>query len=174
MTSNLAATSHGHRTARPTLRTGIGRKGIGIAFACWLATACTSGPYAAELLAEGGAKLNPTFDDKPSAVNIRILPLKDKEAFANASLQDLRSDPPNLAAGTWVPPHKDEVVYVGQKNWIEIEVKPEVRYFGVYGLFNDESGTPRQVISTDELAGKKLVFDGFNITLIERGAGDSK
>ncbi|MBP8300985.1 MAG: type VI secretion system lipoprotein TssJ [Planctomycetes bacterium] len=169
MTRNLAMAPTGSHTPRPTLRTGLG-----ITFACWIATACASGPYAAELLAEGGPKLNPTFDDKPSAVNIRILPLKDKEAFDNATLADLRSDPPNLAAGTWVPPHKDTIVYVGQKNWIEVEVKPEVRFFGIYGLFNDDSGTPRAVIGVDELAGKKLVLDGFQITLTERGTGDSK
>jgi type VI secretion system VasD/TssJ family lipoprotein len=174
MTTKPGPTTPGPTTPGPIAPTRTCKPAIGLMLTCWLAGACASGPYAAELLAEGGAKLNPTFDDKPSAVNIRILPLKDKEAFTNASIQDLRSDPPNLAPGTWAPPHKDEIVYVGQKNWIEVEVKPDVRFFGVYGLFNDETGNQRQIVSVDELAGKKLVLDGFNITLTERGPGDSK
>jgi type VI secretion system VasD/TssJ family lipoprotein len=136
--------------------------------------ACASGPYQAELLATGGEKLNPTLDDKPSAVNIRIVQMMDRQAFENASDDDLREDPPKLALGTWVAPHKDEVVYVGQKNWIQIEIKPNVRFLGVLGIFNEGGPQQRQLIDVAELGAKKLAFDGYAVELVARAEGDRK
>jgi type VI secretion system VasD/TssJ family lipoprotein len=139
-----------------------------------LVAGCASGPYQAELLATGGAKLNPTLDDKPSAVNIRIVQMVDRQAFENASDDDLREDPPKLAQGTWVAPHKDDVVYVGQKNWIQVEIKPNVRFLGVLGIFNEGGAQQRQLLDVGELGAKKLVFDGYAIELMPRSAEDSK
>lgn len=139
-----------------------------------LPTACASGPYQAEVLAVGAAKLNPTFDQKPSAVNIRLVALQDKDAFLNASDADLRADPPKLPSGTWTPPHKDDVVYVDQKCWIDFEIKPGVRYVGVVGMFNEEHPNQRLLLEVGELKKKKLVFADFAVALADRESGDRK
>ena len=139
-----------------------------------LAAACASGPYTAEMLAEGGAQLNPTFDKQPSAVNVRVFRLIDRAAFDNANEADLRAEKPVLTAGAWVAPHGEHVVYVGQKSWIPVEIKPEVKFVGVFGLFNEDTGTHRRVLTIDELKAQKLVFDGFQIAVEPRGKGDTK
>lgn len=138
------------------------------------AAGCASGPWTAELLAVGGAGLNPTFDGKASAVNIRIVPLVDKAAFDNASDDDLRADPPKLPQGTWTPPHTEAVVYVGQRNRIAVEIKPGVRFVGVFGMFNEETGTRRQVLAVDDLDDRKLVFDAFSVQAAPRAKEDAK
>lgn len=145
-----------------------------LAVGCLLAAACASGPYQAELLAVGAERLNPSFDQKPSAVNVRLVPLIDKDAFLNASDEDLRADPPKLPAGTWTPPHKDDVVYVGQKCWIELEIKPNVRYVGVIGTFQESHPNQRQLLEVGDLKKKKLMFADFGIEVATRESGDRK
>ncbi|HEX5053722.1 MAG TPA: type VI secretion system lipoprotein TssJ [Planctomycetota bacterium] len=140
-----------------------------------LATACASGPYTAEVLAIGGKQLNPTFDKQPSAVNVRLFPLIDEAVFVQASDADLMQSPdPKLGQGTWVPPYKDVVVYVGQRDRIKIEIKPQVRFLGVLGLFNEDTGARRLVIDVKQLAEKKLVFDGFDVKAEPLTAEDTK
>ena len=138
------------------------------------ASACASGPRRVELLAEGGAGLNPTFDGKPSAVNVRLFALLDRAAFDNASEQDLEQSPPQLTPTAWKPPHQEAVVYVGQKSWIELELAPEVRFVGVFGLFNEFTGDHKLVVPVEQAADEKLVLDGSAIKLAPRGEGDRR
>lgn len=137
-----------------------------------LGTACASGPYTARLLTQGGPRLNPTFDDEPSAVNIRVLPLIDREAFDNAENDELEAEEPKLPANAWEPPHKEAVVYVGKQAMVEVTVKPKVKFLGIYGIFNEATGENRLVVSVDDIADKKLVFDNFAIQLQDRQEGD--
>lgn len=136
--------------------------------------ACATGPRTVEVLAQGAAKLNPTFDGQPSAVNVRLFPLVAKEAFENATDQDLQADPPKLETTSWVAPHKEAVVYVGQRNWVPLELQPQVRFVGVLGLFNESTGTHRVVVEASKLASEKLVFEQFSIGLQPRAAEDRK
>lgn len=140
-----------------------------------LGTACKSGPYQATLLVQGSEQLNPTFDGTPSAVGIRIIPLIDRAAFDAAKDEDLLATPqPNLAAQTWVPPHVETDVYIGQRRRVEIEIKPDVRFLGVIGLFNEQAGEHRRVLDVNEIGAKKLFFDGFSFDVQPRVAADDK
>lgn len=120
---------------------------------------CTSGPYASNLMVVGGEDLNKTFNDKPSAVNIRILQLKKKDVFESATDAELRS--PKLKDATWLESYSEAKVRVGKTREIEITIQPEVLFLGIVGLFNEKEGNWRAVIDIDTLSSDKLVFDKY-------------
>lgn len=142
------------------------------AVAALLLAGCASGPYTTKILMQGSEQLNPTFDGASSAVNVRLFPIVDAAGFENASDDDLLQDPPKLPASSWLEPHVETVVYVGQSQALEIEIKPTVRFIGVLGLFNEEQGDHRALLSVDDIDDSKLVFDGFRFTIEPRGEGD--
>jgi type VI secretion system VasD/TssJ family lipoprotein len=134
--------------------------------------ACAGGPYTTALMVEGSAQLNPTFDGAPSAVNIRVFPLIDRDAFANADAEALLATPPQLPQGTWVAPHKEASVYVGKRATIDVEIKPGVRFLGVLALFNEDTGQSRQVLEVGAIDEFTLVFDRFTCVTRPREDGD--
>jgi len=122
-------------------------------------TSCTSGPYATNLMVVGGEDLNKTFNDKPSAVNLRILQLKKKDVFESATDAELRS--PKLKEATWHESYSEAKVRVGKTREIEITIQPEVLFLGIVGLFNEKEGNWRAVIDVGSLSSDKLVFDKY-------------
>ena len=113
--------------------------------------------------------LQPGQNGKSSAENLKEV---SDDAGDDASDDDLLQDPPKLPASSWLEPHVETVVYVGQSQALEIEIKPTVRFIGVLGLFNEEQGDHRALLSVDDIDDSKLVFDGFRFTIEPRGEGD--
>jgi len=145
------------RTSRRSAR----RTGA-VLFAATLFAACASGPYTTKLMVEGSDQLNPTFDEKPSAVPIRIVQLKDKQAFLSATEEELFGE--DLRKQSWVIAYQEGKVRVSLEREIEIEIQPEVRFLGIVGMFNETDGDWKAVIDCGDLDDKKLVFDGYRFS----------
>ncbi|MCB9877475.1 MAG: type VI secretion system lipoprotein TssJ [Planctomycetes bacterium] len=140
---------------------------VALLLASFAAAGCASGPYDASLQFAGSSQLNPTSFGEPGAVTLRLFALKDAEAFRNASDDDLMAEKPQLAPTAWIEPHKEVTVYVDQVVDVKFEIKPEVRFVGVLGLFNKMTEKSRLVMSVDELDDHpKLQLDKFAITLL--------
>lgn len=127
-----------------------------------LLAACSSGPYKTRLMVTGGDRLNPTFDDQPSAVPIRIVQLKDKQAFLSATEEELFGE--DLKKQSWVIAYQEGKVRVSLEREIEIEIQPEVRFLGIVGMFNETDGEWKAVIDCNDLDEQKLVFDGYRFS----------
>lgn len=135
---------------------------LSIALAASLLTGCTATPYDAKLIVQGGDMLNPTFDSKPSSVNIRIVQVKQKDAFESASDQELFS--PDLKTKPWVIAYQEAKVRVGMEREVDIVIQPEVLYLGIVGMFNETDGEWRSVIGVDQLKTDKLVFNEYKFS----------
>lgn len=138
------------------------RRTSAVLFAATLLGACASGPYTTKMVVEGGDQLNPTFDEKPSAVPIRIVQLKDKQAFLSATEEELFSD--DLKKQSWVIAYQEGKVRVSLERELEIEIQPDVRFLGVIGMFNETDGEWKAVLDVSDLDSKKLVFDGYRFS----------
>ena len=107
---------------------------LALTVALLLTAGCSTAPYHTQLYLEGSVHLNPTIDNRPSAVNIRIFELIDREAFDQAQLDDLLALPPQLPQASWVQPVIESTVYVGRRQPLTIEIKTdEVRFLGIVG-----------------------------------------
>ena len=124
--------------------------------------ACASGPYSTTLLVAGGDALNPTFDAQPSAVPIRIVQLKDAQAFLSATEAELFDD--DLRKQSWVVAYQEGKVRVSLEREIAIEIQPEVRFLGIIGMFNETDGEWKAVVDVADIESKKLVFDGYRFS----------
>lgn len=152
-------------TLPPCLR-GLCLRVLLICLPALIATSCQSGPYPATLLAQGGTDLNKTFNNEPSAVNIRILQLKKRDVFDSATDAELKSA--DLKDKPWVTSYSEAKVRVGKAREIEVMVQPEVLFLGIVGLFNEKDGDWRTVIDIDTLSSDKLVFDKYALSVQPR------
>lgn len=133
-----------------------------VLFASTVLAACASGPYEAKLVVAGGDGLNPTFDEKPSAVPIRIVQLKDKQAFLSATEEELFGD--DLKKQPWVLAYQEGKVRVSLEREIDLEIQPEVRFLGIVGMFNETDGEWKAVLDVNDLGSRKLLFDGYRFS----------
>ncbi|MFT4542031.1 MAG: type VI secretion system VasD/TssJ family lipoprotein [Planctomycetota bacterium] len=134
---------------------------LSLALAATLAS-CASGPYQTTLHVQGGEKLNPTFNNEPSSVNIRIVQMKDREAFDNATEEQLLSeDLTDRAKNPWVIALQDATVRVALPGELPVAIKADVRFVGIVGMFNESNGQWRAVLDVDTLNNVRLVFDNY-------------
>lgn len=130
---------------------------------------CASGPEQYHVHCIGDKDLNQTLDGSSSAVTAFLYQVKDKSAWDQADMNDLLNPPPSVPpTSPWAAPPKECLVYTGQKAVIDIMIEPSALFLGVVGLFNEDKGASKQLLSRDEIDDKTISFKDYAITIVAR------